>query len=200
MDEQVNRIVLASGSPRRKELFGRLGLPFSVQPADIDEQVPEREAPLEYVCRMAREKARVVAMEASAGLVIGADTIGELDGEVLVKPASPEEATGMLLRMSGRTHVVHSAVCLYLDGELYSEFLSSTRVSFRPLSGSEIGAYVRGGEGLDKAGAYAIQGEAASFVARIEGCYHAVVGLPLSQLAQQLMEAGFQLWPDRVDS
>lgn len=178
-------VCLASASPRRADLLRQLGLNFDVRPADIDERKSAQESPRDYVIRMAREKALAVARDNTAALVIGADTAIEIDGEILGKPAGPDEQTQMLRRLSDRTHHVLSAVCIVREGKI-AEALSSTEVSFKRLDAAELERYVRSREGLDKAGGYAIQGYAAAFVTRLCGSYSGVVGLPLYETVQLL--------------
>ncbi|MBK8970269.1 MAG: septum formation inhibitor Maf [Hahellaceae bacterium] len=189
-------LVLASTSPRRQELLGRLGLPFSLCNPDIDENPRDAETVADYVVRMACEKASGGGGNSTVStLVLGADTVGELGSELLLKPASPEAAIAMLSRMSGQAHWVHTAFAFRSTAFEYHACVS-TRVLFRSLSGEEIRDYCRLGEGLDKAGAYAIQGRAASFVASIEGSYTAVVGLPLSEVSAVLQQLGYRVWKE----
>ena len=177
------RLVLASGSPRRRELLGRLGLDFEVRPTDTDERVLPGEAPRELVLRLARAKARAACRPGERAL--GADTEVALDGRTLGKPADAREAVAMLERLSGRRHEVWTGVALVArggDGDgLVAERAEAcrTEVAFRTLSAEEIAAYVASGEPFDRAGGYAIQGGAAKFVAAVDGDYENVVGLPL---------------------
>jgi septum formation protein len=190
------RLVLASASPRRRELLTQAGFEFDVQPADIPEEVLPGEDPIAYVTRLAREKAeavfaRVTALGAGAsgadgGLrVLGADTTVTLDNHILGKPESAEDAARMLRLLSGRTHRVITGVAVVTAGrtEVAAEV---TAVQFLSLSEAEIAAYVATGEPNDKAGAYAIQGLAARWIPRIEGCYFNVVGLPISLVSTML--------------
>ena len=190
-------LILASSSPRRSQLLSQLGIAFTVAEPAIDEQQLAGESAEVYVRRMAHEKALNVAPRFPGDWILAADTIGEIEGKVLVKPDSRDHAAEMLRRLSGQTHQVLTAFCL-LRGKDCNEVLSRTEVTFRVLSEQEILAYCHTGEGLDKAGAYAIQGRAAAFVAAIRGCYTTVVGLPLAKLAALLNERGFHPWQDRL--
>ena len=202
-------LYLASRSPRRRELLAGLGYRFEVVDAPIDEGRADGETPARYVERMAREKALAgldVAEPAGAAgrgaspvVVVGADTIVVVDGEVLGKPRNDAEVLGHLERLSGRGHQVLSAVALASGGEARGRAagvrLSRSRVWFRPLSAGERDAYRATGEPADKAGSYAIQGLAAAFVTRLEGSWSAVVGLPLHETAELLDRAGIPFLP-----
>ncbi|GIU74974.1 MAG: Maf-like protein [Bryobacteraceae bacterium] len=182
-------IVLASQSPRRRELLANAGIACEVRPAGIEEKPREGETPEQYVVRLAREKAE--AVEASADeYVLAADTTVVADGQVLEKPHTPEEAERMLRLLHGRDHTVLTGVCLRHQGRCWTA-VESTRVWFIPLRDDEIVAYARSGEPLDKAGGYAIQGLASRFAERIEGCYFNVVGLPVSRVYRMLRAAGY---------
>lgn len=187
-------VILASNSPRRKELLRQIGLEFSVDPADVDERVLPDEPPEQYAVRVALDKARVAAVRARAGLIIAADTIVVLDGEILGKPADAEDATRMLTKLSGRAHTVITGLAIK-DASTGKELTraSSTRVWFRAITQREIAAYVSTGEPLDKAGAYGIQQRGALLVDKIEGCYFNVVGLPLSLLGELLQAFGVDM-------
>ena len=187
-------LVLASASPRRRELLTQAGYSFEVHPAHINEDLRDGEDPIAYVVRLAREKAEAVFRERSAKgadahslTVLGADTTVTLDGHILAKPEDAEDAARMLRLLSGRTHRVITGVALATARgvEVAAE---ATAVRFLTLSEREITEYVATGEPMDKAGAYAIQGRAARWVPRIEGCYFNVVGLPLA-LVTQLLDA-----------
>lgn len=186
------RLVLASQSPRRRELLEQLGLAFEVRPAHADETVLPGEAPRAYVLRVAREKARAVAGD----LVLAADTAVVLGDEVLGKPEGPDDARRMLRALSGTRHAVLTGVCVRrASGALAVELdaVVSTAVAFAPLSAEQIDWYVRTGEPLDKAGAYAIQGAGGAFVVSVEGSVSNVVGLPLVETVALLREAGLPL-------
>ncbi len=180
--------MLASGSPRRRELLAAAGFAFIVRPADIDETPHTGESAGAYVERLAEEKAR--AAWAPGEITLGADTTVVLDGEILGKPEDPAEAERMVTSLAGRDHEVLTGYCLF-DGETAKGGVESTRVVFRPMSRDEIAAYAASGEPLDKAGAYGIQGLASKFVERIEGCYFNVVGLPVSRVYAALRELDF---------
>ena len=171
-------LILASASPRRHELLLAAGIPHLVQPTGISEQRRPEEPALDFVRRIAEEKARA-ATRTPADVVLGADTVVCVDDEVLGKPASDADAARMLRLLSGRDHWVYTGIFLLSSAREISD-VSATKVSFTPLSDAEIEEYTRSGEPRDKAGAYAIQGRASRFVSRIEGCYHNVVGLPVS--------------------
>jgi septum formation protein len=187
-------LVLASASPRRSELLTQAGYRFRVQPAHINEDVLPGEDPIVYVTRLAREKAETVFRDLAASspkpeknAVLGADTTVTVDNMILGKPADADDAARMLRLLSGRTHRVITGVALVTAGgvEVAAEV---TAVRFLTLSEAEISDYVAGGEPMDKAGAYAIQGRAARWIPRIEGCYFNVMGLPLS-LVPSLLES-----------
>jgi septum formation protein len=182
-------LVLASASPRRAELLRAAGIRFEVVAADVDERQHDGEDAEAYVQRLATAKATHVAGAHRGRPVLGADTTVVVDGEVLGKPRDAAEAAWMLRRLSGRSHKVLTGVCLIgLDGRADTA-VASTTVEFRPLSATEIEAYVASGEPMDKAGAYAIQGGAGRFVTRIDGDYDNVVGLPVA-LIQAMCRAG----------
>jgi nucleoside triphosphate pyrophosphatase len=185
------RLVLGSASPRRATLLRRLGVDFDVCASDLTETVLAGEPAEAFVRRAAREKGAAVARAGGAAWVLSADTIVVIDDAVLGKPADPADARRMLQHLSGRTHAVLTAVALTAaGGELADELLVRTLVEFRALTEVEIGAYIAGGEPFDKAGAYAIQGGAAGFVARVEGSYTNVVGLPLDEVRDLLARYG----------
>lgn len=179
-------LILASQSPRRQELLERAGFSFIVRVSGVPEVRLPGERPGCYVQRLARAKAESV--ECGAGdVVLAADTVVVLDEHVLEKPDSEEDARRMLRVLSGRRHAVMTGVCLRTAGQITMDF-ESTLVRFAALTEDEIDAYVRTGEPMDKAGAYAIQGYASKFVDRIEGCYFNVVGLPVALVFRRLKE------------
>jgi len=188
------RLILASTSPRRRELLGLLGLPFAIVASHFDEDSlpPVGLAPADYVTRLASGKAReVAARTAGDALVIGADTTVVLDGDFLGKPADAEDARAMLRRLGGRTHQVYTGLCLVpVHGSAAGEAITDaavTDVTFDPIPEDALRAYVATGEPLDKAGAYGIQGRALSFIPAIHGDYFNVVGLPLEYLRRHLL-------------
>ncbi|HEY2857987.1 MAG TPA: Maf family protein [Terracidiphilus sp.] len=195
----MSRLILASASPRRRELLAQAGFTFEVCPAHIPEEPRPGEDPVAYVTRLAREKAEAVYRKPGTGtvelgdrgglVVLGADTTVTLDGLILEKPRDAEDAARMLRMLSGRTHRVVTGVAVATAGgtEVAAEV---TAVRFLTLSDAEIAAYVASGEPMDKAGAYGIQGLAAKWIPRIEGCYFNVVGLPLALVGQMLEAAG----------
>ena len=182
-NNQVKPVILASNSPRRKDLLRQIGVDFSIDPADVDESVLPNESPEGYAVRVALEKARVAAARAGAGIVIAADTIVVLNDEILGKPVNAEDAERMLTLLSGKAHSVITGLAVMdaATGRALTR-TSLTRVWFHSLSQQEIASYVATGEPLDKAGAYGIQERGAVFVERVDGCYFNVVGLPLSLL------------------
>jgi septum formation protein len=187
----ARELVLASASPRRRDILRTLGLGFEVDPADVDE-TPEHGASIDaVVAQLSLRKAQEIAGRHRNALIIAADTLVELDGRILSKPADPADARAMLATMSARTHRVVTGLVL-LDGATGEarSTLVETRVSFRPMPSDEIDAYVATGEPLDKAGSYGIQGLGANFVARIDGDYYNVAGLPVAALNDLLHEAG----------
>ena len=186
-------LVLASASPRRRELLTQLGVSFTVYPADIDETARRGEAPADYVHRMAVEKARC-GFEQAGITALGADTAVVIGDRILGKPADRADALYMLELLSGATHQVLSAVAL-ADGAGVRSRLSTTEVRFGEISAAARAAYWDTGEPADKAGAYAIQGLGAVFVAHISGSYSGVVGLPLYETAELLRAAGFSPGP-----
>lgn len=187
-------LVLASASPRRRELLRQIGVRFRVAPADVDETVRPDESPGDYVVRLAREKALAILRRANDGLpVLGADTSVILDGNILGKPVCRDDAAHMLGRLSGATHEVFSAVAIALTdedgGERVFDRLNVTRVTFAALEPEWIEAYIATGDPMDKAGAYGVQGRAAERICRIEGSFSGVMGLPLYETAQLLETA-----------
>ena len=185
------RLVLASASPRRRELLQDLGLDFLCRPVDLDETPLSGESADAYVRRLARAKAAAAARKGE--LVLAADTIVVRDGQLLGKPADPEEARTMLASLSGRDHAVHTGVAVHLPPSTTREAVCRSVVTMAALSREEIGWYVATGEPLDKAGAYAIQGLGALIVERIDGNYSNVVGLPLPTVYRLFGEVGYDL-------
>ena len=187
-------IILASSSPRRKDLLRQIGLDFSVDPADVDERVLPGESPEGYAVRVALDKARLAASRAVAGIVIAADTIVVVDDEILGKPADAGDAERMLKMLSGKVHRVITGLAVMdaATGKTLTQ-TSITHVWFRRLMQQEIVSYIATGEPLDKAGAYGIQERGALLVDKIEGCYYNVVGLPLSLLGKLLRDFGIYM-------
>jgi septum formation protein len=182
-------VILASQSPRRRELLMLVGIAHEVRPADIDETYLVGEEPRAHAERLAREKAAVVARDAPEAIVIGSDTIVVVDGDVLGKPRSTAEAIAMLRRLSGRSHVVLTAVAVRWRGMQQSDVVE-VGVTFHPIGTEDIEAYVATGEPMDKAGAYGIQGYGATIVQRVDGDYFAVMGLPLQRLVRLMADMG----------
>ena len=183
------RVVLASASPRRRDLLNLIGITHEVRPANIDETMRPREAPRRYAERLAREKASVIATRDPDLITIGADTVVVINRKVLGKPADPSDAARMLRMLSGREHTVITAVAVSRGRKLRSA-IEEVRVKFRRLRDDEIEAYIAMGEPMDKAGAYGIQGYGATIVERIEGDYFAVMGLPLVRLVGLMRDVG----------
>jgi septum formation protein len=183
------RIILASQSPRRRELLALIGLAHDVMPADLDESMLPNEPPTVHAERLARAKAAAIAGREPGAVVIGSDTIVVLDGDILGKPRDSADAAAMLRRLSGRTHTVHTAVAVARNGQLVSG-VESVEVTFRPLTSEQIVAYIATGEPMDKAGAYGIQGYGAVIVERVHGDYFAVMGLALGRLVGLLEQVG----------
>jgi septum formation protein len=183
-------IVLASASPRRRELLRQVGVEFRVVVAAVDESVLQDEAPAAYVVRVARDKALEVLARESDGLpVLGADTAVVLDGRILGKPGDRAEAQAMLSSLSGRTHEVYSAAVLAAGAQPPRECLNISRVTFAELDRAWIESYCDSGDPMDKAGAYGVQGRAAEKITRIEGSFSGVMGLPLYETCQLLRQA-----------
>jgi len=189
----VVRLVLASASPRRAELLRAAGIEFDVMPSEVNETIDPEETPDGYVRRVAQQKAEAVMPRAQGRVILGADTVVVVDNQVLGKPADEEAARGMLRLLSGREHLVLSAVCLIdprAESTRTQTSVARTRVEFAPLSDEEINWYAASGEPLDKAGAYAVQGLASRFVTRIDGSYSNVVGLPVAIVYALCRQAG----------
>lgn len=188
---QSPNLILASASPRRRELLRQLDVSFSVAPADIDETIARGETPRQFVQRMALEKAKAGFITGGSDLpALGSDTIVLLGSEILGKPVSREDAMEMLQRLSGQKHLVYSAVALALAADRVLQTLNITEVSFASMSRDWIKQYCQGQEPMDKAGAYAVQGGAGQFICNIKGSYSGVMGLPLYETALLLRDAG----------
>lgn len=188
MSSQEFNLLLASNSPRRKELLGQLGFSFTAIGSDIDESVIQHEDPISYVKRMAIEKAQKQNTKSNT-IVLGSDTCVVFDNHILGKPTDFNDANAMLSMLSGNTHQVLTAIAVAQQDEVSVE-LVTTNVTFKTLSQQEIMNYWQTGEPKDKAGSYGIQGIAGQFVTSIEGSYSAVVGLPLYETAQLLAKHG----------
>ncbi len=184
-------LVLASSSPRRREILTAAGIPFLLRPAEVDESRRDGEDAASYAMRVARDKAQAIRAAAEE-VVLAADTVVVVDDDILGKPESPADAARMLRMLAGRDHEVITGLCLRSAVRTLQD-AACTRVRFAPLSEEEIGEYVASGEPMDKAGAYAIQGLASKFIERVEGCYFNVVGLPVALLYRHLKEEGFGL-------
>ena len=185
-------LILASASPRRRELMGQLGLPFEVRPAVGPENPPAGASAAETVLALSRAKAEEIGANHPDALVIGADTVVEVDGAILGKPRDEADAFRMLRLLSGREHRVYTGVTVIRGGEVLSQW-ERTRVFFREMTDREIDDYIATGEPMDKAGAYGYQGRASLYVERIEGDFFNVVGLPLCRLGTMLSKLGVKL-------
>jgi septum formation protein len=185
MTIHAERVILASASPRRRELLTLIGITHEVMPADIDESLLAGETPPAHAERLARAKAHTIAEREPGAVVIAADTIVVIDGDVLGKPRDENDARRMLTRLSGRTHTVLTAIAVARRSQTRSA-VESVNVTFRALSDAEVMAYIESGEPLDKAGAYGIQGFGATIVERVEGDYFSVMGLGLRRLVELL--------------
>ncbi len=183
-------LILASASPRRHELLLAADIPHRVQPTHVPEHRHPFEAAEAFVQRLAFEKAQPITLS-EGDIALGADTIVCVDNEIFGKPLDQEHAARMLRRLAGRSHWVHTGICLRSTSRTITE-VASTEVFFLPLTESTITEYTRSGESKDKAGAYAIQGRASRFVDKVHGCYHNVVGLPVSLVYRRLCDLG---WP-----
>jgi nucleoside triphosphate pyrophosphatase len=201
-DQSERRLVLASGSPRRRELLGRLGIDFDVRAPDIDESPGPDERPVELVSRLAAAKASAIAHAHPGAVVLGADTVVDVDGEILGKPTDVDDARRMLHLVSGRRHWVHTAVSArrcrigHHDGRPnegsadQSDGRTATEVTFVTLSDAMIDWYLATGEPADKAGAYGLQGVGGLFVERVDGCVSGVLGLPMTVVVRLLVDLG----------
>lgn len=190
-------IILASQSPRRAELLEQVGIDFRAAPADIDEFIHDDERAADFVERIAIAKAQAVRRQFPGQAVLGSDTAVVIDQTILGKPRDRDDAVGMLLTLSGRTHEVLTGVAVVSDRTRYA--LNVSRVSFRSVSEAEAAAYWATGEPADKAGGYAVQGLAAAFIERIEGSYSGIMGLPLFETLQLLEQIGVApRWADHL--
>lgn len=191
--DPVPPVILASASPRRADILRMVGLtPDRIEPARVEEKRKPGEDPRLYVERLACEKARAVAARDAEGLVLAGDTIVILEGRILEKPGSPQEAAAMLRRLSGRRHTVLTGMAAARRGRVWS-LVAEAAVGFRTLGDAEIEEYVATGEPLDKAGGYGIQGYGSALVASVDGDYYAVVGFSVVGLEQLLRRTGFRM-------
>ncbi|MBA1335225.1 MAG: Septum formation protein Maf [Firmicutes bacterium] len=192
----MKRLILASGSPRRREILQQLGVNFEVLPSDIEETIPAGLSAGDAASYLALEKARDVALKInSPSIILGADTIVVVDGEILGKPNDEAEACLMLKRLSGREHEVITGIAIIdYDRNIEIKDFESTRVKMKRIPPDRIERYVKTGEPLDKAGAYAAQGKASTFIEGIQGCFFNVVGLPISKLDSLLCSIGIDLF------
>ncbi len=192
MNTNRDTIVLASASPRRRELLGQIGVSYELLPVEVDENLRPGETATDFVCRVADDKAATAGNRTNKGrCVLAADTIVVIDGKILGKPSDQNEALDMLSLLSGRTHRVLTAITIRRD-EQVSSALNESTVRFREIDAAERDAYWLSGEPADKAGAYAIQGLGAVFIEHLKGSYSGVMGLPLYETAALLKEFGIQ--------
>ena len=192
MTSPTLRFILASASPRRRQLLTNLNFPFEVVPADLDETFTDEDNPFDLVRRLSIGKAEAVAARYPDALVLGADTVVVFRDEVLGKPKTPEENLEFVTRLSGHTHEVFTGHALVM-GDRRADRVVQTAVRFRKLSNGEIERYVATGEGMDKAGGYAVQGYGSALVREVRGCYFNVVGLSVPNVAELAQTFGFQL-------
>lgn len=192
LNTQHSSLVLASASPRRRELLARLGLPFAVLPSDAEEFVPEGAAPEAIAADLAVVKARAIAACQPGRVVIGADTVVAIDGRILGKPCDDADAAAMLRLLRGRWHTVSTGVAVVRDDEVHQDVVTAA-VRMRDYTDDDIARYIATGEPHDKAGAYAVQGLGGALVAEVRGSELTVVGLPLRRLAELLVECGVRL-------
>jgi septum formation protein len=185
-------LILASASPRRKALLAAAGLQFDIVPSHIDESLSGGELAPEYAERMARSKALSVSGRMPGALVLGADTVVELNREILLKPVDSDDARRMLMRLSDQTHTVITAFAIAREGRLLESRPVAARVTFRRLSVAEIETYLKTGEPFDKAGAYGIQGAGADFIVSVDGARDTVMGLPVPEVLCALQRCGFE--------
>lgn len=188
----MQRLILASSSPRRKELLENLRLKFEISSSDADESFSESLSPAEVVMELASRKSGTVAQDYPDCFVIGSDTVVVHDGAILGKPESGQEALQMLKKLSGNTHSVYTGVSI-ISPEKETRFYEKTDVTFWDLSDEEIDTYIKSGEPFDKAGSYGIQGFGSMLVKEISGDYYTVVGLPVSKLIRELRKIGYNL-------
>lgn len=179
------KLILASGSPRRRELLSLYTTDFEVCASDFDERAVQAESPAALAEALARGKCLAVSGQNPGCLVVGSDTVVELDGEVFGKPKDADDARRMLRALSGRTHQVHTGVCVS-DGTTAESFVNTCKVTFFPIPEEELERCIASGEPFDKAGAYAIQGQAALWLDRLEGDYYTIMGLPVSRTVRLL--------------
>jgi len=188
----MKKLILASASPRRAELMEKLHIPFEIAPADCDEHLSGNPLPEEAVVLLSRRKAEASAKQFPGQYVLGADTLVALDGKALGKPRDRQDAVHMIGSLAGRTHCVWTGMTLISPDGKYHSALEGTEVTFGPMSREEVCAYVDSGESMDKAGAYALQGQAAIYIQGIKGCPYNAIGLPIYRLRLLLKEAGWE--------
>ncbi|PEL10207.1 nucleoside triphosphate pyrophosphatase [Bacillus sp. AFS017336] len=186
----MKKLILASASPRRKELLSMLNIPFIIETSDVEEVMEQNLSSSEIVLKLAEEKATDVSTKFTNAVIIGADTIVTYKDKKLGKPTSKEDAFAMLKMLSGNTHEVYTGVSIINEG-INSSFYQCTKITFSELSDQEIIDYINTNEPMDKAGAYGIQGYGGTFVEKIDGDYYSVVGLPINKVKKKLKELNF---------
>lgn len=187
----MKKFILASNSPRRKELLGNCGYTFEVRPSECDESISENLTPQEAVMELSKRKAMAVLAEMGDCVVLGCDTVVAVDGRILGKPSDRQDAFNMIMSLSGKKHIVSTGVCI-ADSSRCVTFENTTEVEFYPLSEETVNSYLDTGEYTDKAGSYGIQGYGSVLVKGIKGDYFSVMGLPVSECARVLADFGIQ--------
>jgi septum formation protein len=194
------KLLLASASPRRKEILGMLGIDFEIVPADIDESIIQDENPRDYVHRLSIEKALKVSKTSKDCIVIGSDLTIDLDGESIAKAETRLEATDFLQKLSGRTHQTHCGFAITQDNRILSSGVASTFMTFKKLTDSQIASYVESNEWVGLAGAYGVQGGAAKFVEKFEGSYFDILGLPIYEIVGNLFKFNLSIIPEHIQN
>lgn len=187
------QLILASASPRRKDILSMLELPFEIKPADVDESVLENENPTSYVLRLAIGKAQKISQDFPGATVIGSDLTIDLDGVSYAKAENRQEAREMLTTFLGRTHNTRCGFCVIHRGEVMSSGVTSTQITFKELSEGELSEYTESGEWQGLAGAYGVQGRAAEFVENFVGSYYDILGLPIYEITATLIKLGYEI-------
>ena len=192
-----NKLILASGSPRRRELLSRLGISFEVITKNINESARAGESPADLVQRLSKDKALAVSLDHKEDLILAADTVVALDGRIMGKPHDENEAFDFLSQLNNRTHEVFTGICLINKDQINTQVVC-TRVTFGHFSDDILKAYTATGEGADKAGAYAIQGQGAFLISSISGSPTNVIGLPMQEISKLLQASGISLFTQQI--
>ncbi|MEI7579414.1 MAG: nucleoside triphosphate pyrophosphatase [bacterium] len=195
----MSQLILASSSPRRKEILSMLGLEFATIPADIDESIKENEQPESYVLRLAKEKALKVAIDYSDAIVIGSDLTIDLAGKTFGKAQNPEMAKQFLENYSGKSHYTHCGFAIVINNKVISSGVANTTITFKDLTAEEITNYVSDKEWLGLAGSYGVQGTAAKFITKFQGSYFDILGLPIYEIAGVLIKLGMKFELSKLD-